>query len=75
MRVLELVQVKGQRRTRQAELFTNMPGRQAVRASLDQQPKYIEPSFLRESRQGGDDINFLHFSTYVETLVSVNKET
>ncbi len=69
MRMLELVQMKGQRCTRQPEPVANLSRGHPLRTGLDQKPENIEAGFLREGRQSGDGIYFLHISIYMEIQI------
>lgn len=65
-RIFQFLEVESESGGGQPKFLADLAGREAILASLDQQPIDIEAGFLGEGSQGCNGFLFLHISTLLE---------
>ncbi len=63
---LQLREVGGHGVVRNVQKPRDLPCRQSVRFMLDQEPESVEPRRLSEGGKGGDSVNCVHLSRYID---------
>ena len=71
----QMGQVKGERRSRNVELFANCAGVGPARTRLNQQAKDREASFVAECGKNTSRLYGFHISNFIEVFLQVNDIT